>query len=134
MSTQPRETGAVIHSEAVWDPWQGQPPADERLKNAFEPFKDNPLARAVIDELLALGKKINDPTLGPDRPSPEAFEALVDQLAATPEGQFLLDDHIALGAVNLAVVRWAIDGAVGGKPVGYRAGGRGVSDKGGRKD
>lgn len=125
MSTDPREKGAVIPSGEVWDPWLGHPPADERLKNAFNKWKDNPEARTVIDRILAFGRRLNDASLGEARPSRDDFEDFIDELTTKPEGEFLLENHPALGGKNLAVIRWAVDGVVGGKPVGYRSGGDG---------
>mgnify|MGYP001570026148 CR=1 FL=1 len=119
MSTQ-TEKGAVTPSEEVWDPWRGKPPANERLKNAFNPLRNNPKAREVIDKLLGFGRRLNDPSLGEAQPSREDFERLVDELTTKPEGTFLSEDHPTLGGNNLAVIRWAVDGAVGGKPVEYR--------------
>ena len=133
MSTQPRETGVVPPSGEVWDPWLGHPPADERLKNAFNPWRNNLKAREVIDQILTFGRLLNDASLGETRPSREDFERLVDKLITKPEGTFLLEDHLALAAVNLAVIRWAVNGVVGGKPIEYRVGARGVSDRSGRK-
>ena len=119
------DVNAASAQKVPWDPWEGLPqPEDEKLKNAFKPFENNPSARAVIDELLELGRKINDLSLGPDRPTRDDFEALADKLAATPEGKFLLEDHAVLGALNLMVIRAVIDGVVGGHPVPYRAGKR----------
>lgn len=133
MSTQPRETGAVTPSEAEWDPWLGKPPDDERLKNAFNPWRNNLKAREVIDQLLGFGRRLNDASLGAARPSRDEFERFVDQLIDKPEGKFLSEDHVSLAAVNLAVIRWAVNGAVGGKTIEYRVGTRGVSDRSGRK-
>lgn len=133
MSPQPIEKGVGIPSEEVWDPWQGHPPTDKRLTNVFDPWKNNSEARKVIDKLLGLGREINDESLGKDQPSREDFETLVDTLINTPEGAFLLEHHVTLGGNYMAVIRSAIDGVVGGKRLEYRAGGRGVSDRGGRK-
>ena len=120
MSTQSTEKSAVIPSGEVWDPWLGHPPVDERLKNAFNPWRNNPKAREVIDQILTFGRRLNDESLGEARPSREDFENFVDELTTKPEGRFLLEDHLTLGAINLAVIRWAVDGVVGGKPIEYR--------------
>ncbi|MBI4066688.1 hypothetical protein HY411_03145 [Candidatus Gottesmanbacteria bacterium] len=120
MPSQLKEEGAVILSEEMWDPWKGHPPADERLKIAFNPWRNNPEARKVIDQILFFGRRLNDASLGEARPSREEFENFVDALTSKPEGKFLLEDHVSLGAINLAVIRWAVDGVVGGKPVEYR--------------
>lgn len=122
MSPQPGETDTVSPKAEVWDPWGGNPPDNERLKNAFEKWKHDPQARKVIDQILGFGRRLNDESLGQARPSREDFENLVDELTAKPEGTFLLENHPSLGGNNLAVIRWAVDGVVGGKPIGYREG------------
>lgn len=125
---------ASVNAPKEFDIWDGRPPENERLKQAFNEFSSNPRAMAIIKEFIVLGRQIHDESLGEGRPTPQAFEELVDKYDGRPDGKFLFQEHPQLAANTIAVVRWAAGpNILGSKEVAVRNVGRNVSDKSGKR-
>jgi hypothetical protein len=116
------------------DVWGGHPPENERLRLAFVTFSSDPRKLAIIRDFISLGRQIHDEALGDARPTPKAFEDLIDVLEQKPQNRFLFEDHPIFASTTLGVLRWAAGPKVAGsREIPYRSSGRSVSDKSGKR-
>ncbi len=130
-----RSDQAPLGGNKPIDIWDGRPPEIERLRNAFAPFAHDPKKLTIIYEFLELGRQIHDESLETGRPTPEAFEALIDRYTQDNDAQFLFEDHPVLAAKNLAVIRWAAGLLVGkDRQIGFRQADHEVRGLSGRRN